>query len=112
MPSIRRPVHGIYFGEMSLQGLFCFHHGTFDGLLLALGNLCDCSMLALDREDIAPRWIGDGDEALYGGGLVLTRSISQVILLPLYSVLKVLGFTTGLLNAGLHGLGRYPFAIV
>jgi hypothetical protein len=36
---------------------------------------------------------------------LLTRAVSQFILLALYSILQVLGFATGLLDARLHLIG-------
>lgn len=38
---------------------------------------------------------------------LLTRAICQIILLALYSILQVLSFSSSLLNARLHRLGRY-----
>lgn len=38
---------------------------------------------------------------------LLTRAISQIILLALYSILQILGFTTSLLYPRLHGLWRH-----
>jgi len=37
--------------------------------------------------------------------LLLTRAVSQFILLSLYSILQVFSFTTGLLDARLHLVG-------
>lgn len=39
MSAIGGPVHGVNLREMSLEGLFCLHHGPTDGLLLGFGDL-------------------------------------------------------------------------
>jgi len=38
---------------------------------------------------------------------LLTRAICQIVLLALYSILQVLGFSSSLLDARLHRLRRY-----
>ena len=99
MSAIRGPVHGIDLGEMSFQRLPRLHHLiSRKCLLLALGNICNCivsvsTWLWLNRAK-------SRDECL------LTRAVSEVILLALYPILQRLSFAPSLLDARLHRLRR------
>jgi hypothetical protein len=95
-------MHGINLCQMSLQGFSGLHH-------LILGE----SFLLTPRDaghfQAIHQYTSHGNIARKDGHrdraedwLLLTRAISELILLALYSILQVLRFATSLLDARLH----------